>query len=195
MSTEILSQTVGAGGKATFGAGSVFVLGSIAGPVSVVARKLGSSNKNRTFANVPAGFKFTADSPDDGFDLLEVTSPSAQTISIAVGTDDVEFSNAVTVTGNVSTQDLPASTLADTAPKACGNGAQTAVVPVNGARRRVLLTVDPAATGNVFFRAAGGANNVVIGQPGMSYSFNGTYGIDCRNDTGAAVNIYIAEES
>lgn len=197
MSTEILTQALTAGQKATFGAGSIFLITSLDQGVAVnlVARQIGNSNKNRTFTGVPAGFKFTADSPEDGFDTLEVTSPSNQNIQIAIGTDDVSFSQSVTVSGNVSTKEIPASTLADTPAVAAGNAAQTHVVPVNAARRSVTLSVDPAAASPVFFRSLNGANNLVIGQPGMSYRFAGTYAVDVRNDTGAAVNIYIAEES
>lgn len=196
MSTEVLTQTVGAGGKAIFGSGSQFLIVAAASSVTVVAKSIGNSNKNRTFANVPAGFKFTADSQDDGFDTLEVTSAAAQTITLSVGTDDVTYSNSVTVTGTTTTSELPASTLSNTAPVACPNAAQTAVVPANGARRRVSLTVDPLfAGGIVFARSTGGTQNLVPMQAGLSYPFAGTYGVDVRNDAGSAVTIYIAEES
>ena len=196
MSTEILTQALGAGGSATFGAGSVFLLTAApGGPVSIIARSIGNSNKNRTFTNVPAGFKFTADSPDDGFDTLIVTSASAQTIQIAVGTDDVDFSQSVTVANTVNTEELPTGALTDQAPVSAVNAAQTHIVPANAARRMVTLSVDPGAAAPVFFRSVNGANNLLVGQPGMSYTFRGTYGVDVRNDTGAAVNIYIAEES
>jgi hypothetical protein len=195
MSTEVLSQTLGAGGKAIFGSGTQFLIVQAAFAVTVVAKSIGNSNKNRVFSNVPAGFKFTADDPTDGFDTLEVTSASAQTVIFSVGTDDVSYSNNVTVSGSVQTSELPASALSNAAPVSAANAAQTAIVPVNGARRRVTLTVDPLAAGIVFARNTGGTQNVMPMQPGLSYPFVGTYGVDVRNDTGAAVTIYIAEES
>ena len=198
MSTEVLSQTLGAGGKGIFGSGSQFLIVQAANPITVVAKSIGNSNKNRVFSNVPAGFKFTADDPLDGFDTLEVTSASAQTVILAVGTDDVSYSNNVTISGTATTSELPASTLADNAPVACANAAATQVVPANGARRRVTLTVDPTsamAVGTAFFRVHGGAQNLMPAQPGLSYPFAGTYGVDLRNDSGAAVTVYIVEES
>ena len=195
MSTEVLQQTLQAGVKATFGSGTQFVIVAATGALSIVARQIGNSNKNRTFSGVPAGFKFTADSPDDGFDTLEVTSATNQAVQISVGNDDVSYSNAVTITNTVTTQGNPTGTVTDTAPVACANAAQTPVVPVNGGRRSVTLAVDPNAGGVVFARKAGGANSLLPMQPGMSYQFGGTYGLDVRNDTGAAVNVYVFEES
>ena len=195
MSTEVLSQTLGAGGVATFGSGTQFLIVQAANTITVTARSIGSSNKNRVFTNVPAGFKFTADDPTDGFDVLIVQSASAQTVTLAVGTDDVSYSNNVTISGTATTSELPASALADNAPVACATGAQTAVVPANGSRRRGSLAVDPAAGGVGYARAHGGGNTLVPMQPGLTYPFIGTYGVDVRNDTGAAVTIYIGEES
>lgn len=198
MSTEVLTQAIGAGATVQFGAGSQFLVVQASAPISIKAVTLGSSNKNRVFTGIPAGFKFTADSPDDGFDLLYVTSSSAQSVTLAVGTDDVTYSNSVTVSGNVSTEELAAAALTDQAPVACPSGAQTAVAPVNGSRRRLLLTIDPtslAAPGTLFFRCSSGSNDLVPAQPGMSYPFNGTYGVDLRNVSGATVNVYRSEES
>lgn len=200
MSTEVLTQQVGAGQTVTFGSGSQFLVVAAGANINVIARTLGSSNKNRTFTGIPAGFKFTADTPDDGFDLLFVTNPSGTPISVtlSVGSDDVTYSNSVTVQGTVATAELAAGTLTDQAPVACATGAQTAVVAANVNRRRLLLTIDPtsaAAPGTLFFRSTAGANNLVPAQPGMSYPFNGTYGVDLRNDSGAAVNVYRSEES
>jgi len=196
MSTEVLSQTLGAGGKAIFGSGTQFLIVQAANPITVVAKSIGNSNKGRVFTNVPAGFKFTADDVLGGFDTLEVTSATAQTIILAVGTDDVSYSNNVTISGVAQTAEIPASALADTPTVSCATGALTAVVPANGARKRVSLSVDPLfAGGLVFARVAGGANNLIPMQAGLTYPFAGTYGVSVRNDTGTAVTIYIAEES
>lgn len=200
MSTETLTQSIPAGQTVQFGAGTQFLVVASPASINIKAVTLGSSNKNRTFTGIPAGFKFTADSPDDGFDYLNVTNPTGAAISVtlAVGTDDVTYSNSVTVQGTVATAELGAGTLTDQAPVNCPNAAQTAVAAANATRRRLLLTIDPtstAAVGTLFFRVAGGANDLVPAQPGMSYPFNGTYGVDLRNASGAAVNVYRSEES
>jgi hypothetical protein len=198
MSTEVLTQTLGAGGSATFGSGTQFLLVAASSPVTVLARSIGNSNKNRTFSGVPAGFKFTADTQDDGFDTLTITSPAAQTISISVGTDDVQYSNAVTVTGNVSTTELPTGAITDfvSPVSALATTANNHIVPVNGGRRKVALTVDPNyAGGLVYARSVAGAHDLLPMQAGLTYTFAGTYGVDVNNPNATAANIYVAEES
>jgi len=197
MSTEVLTQTLTAGQKAVFGAGTMFlVIAAPVGSLNITAFQIGNSNKNRVFTGVPAGFKFTADDPLDGFDKLEVVSASGQTIQLAVGNDDVSYSNSVTVANTVITQDAPAGTLVDqTSPVACPNSAATAVVPANLSRRRVTLTLDPAATAVVYARAHSGTNNLFPLQPGSPAEFKGTYAIDVQNNTGGSVNVYVAEET
>lgn len=197
MSTAILTQAVGPAAPATFGAGSMFAIQSATGPVTVVATTLGSSNKNRVFTNVPGGFKFTADRPEDGFDFLTVTSASNQNITIAVGDDDVTFSNAVTVTGAVATQEVPAGTIVDNANVAVPNAAQTQVAPVNASRRSITVSfVSNAAIApaTVYIRAHGGANNLMEVQAGLTYKFANTAAIDIRNDSGGALTALICEE-
>jgi hypothetical protein len=193
MSTEVLSQNLTAGQKAMFGAGTQFVIVSATTAVTIIARTLGSSNKNRTFTGVPAGFKFTSDTPDDGFDLLEVTSPVNQAFSISVGNDDVEFSNAVTVTGGVTTQEAPKTSVADQAPVVTIAG-QHALFAGNGGRRAITISADPANPNTVYFRTAAGGNDLAFVQPGQSVEFDGTYAIDYRDPTGGNT-LYRFEES
>lgn len=198
MSTEVLTQTLGAGGSATFGSGTQFLLVSAASAVTVTAKSIGNSNKNRVFSGVPAGFKFTADTQDDGFDTLTVTSAAAQTISISIGTDDVQYSNAVTVTGNVTTSELPTSTLTDfvSPVSALATTTNNHIVPANGGRRIVTLTVDPNYAGGLLYaRAVGGTHDLLPMQAGVSYKFPGLYGVDVNNPNATAANIYVAEES
>lgn len=196
MTTEVISQVLSAGVQATFGQGRVWYLKTLTGPVSIVAEKKGTGASIRRFTNVGAGFKFTA--PEGaGWDYLRVTSATTQTIEIVVGDDDIEVANAVSITGTASVQIAPASTLVDTAQVSCANAALTQVVPVNASRRRVGLSFSSAAAiaaGTVFFRAAGGANNLIEAQPGLVYTFEGTYAISVRNDSGAAVGCSICEE-
>jgi hypothetical protein len=193
MSTEVLTQTLTAGVKATFGSGLVFLIASATAPVNIVATQIGNSNKTRRFTGVPAGFKFTADDAGDGFSTLEVTSSVGQVFTIAVGDDDISFSNAVTVSGNVSTQDLPASAITG-ATKVTVVTAGAALVAANLARRRVTIFSDPANAGAVVYvRVSGGARLGFL-TPGQVLQFNGTYALDYEDAT-AGDNLYIAEES
>jgi hypothetical protein len=115
--------------------------------------------------------------------------------SVEVDSDETDIRQQVAVLAGVSaTADQPAITVTELALRACPTGAQTSVVPVNLARRRVTLSID-AAGGNVYARRVGGANKLLLIQPGQIYQFNGFYGIDVRNDSGTATNVYIFEES
>lgn len=198
MSTEVLNQTLQAGVKAIFGAGTAFLVQSLTNTVTITARSIGNSNKNRIFSNVPAGFKFTADSADDGFDTLEILSAGGDTITIAVGNDDVTFASTVNIANIPKVQDNPAAAVTDAPNVALPNGAQTAVFAANLSRRRIKVSFAsnaaiPPAT--VFFRKAGGANNLLEVQPGEVYPFDGSYGIDVENNSGGDLTAMIFEET
>lgn len=194
MSTEVLSQNLAAGVTATFGAGKMFLIASATGPVTIVATQLGNSNKTRRFTGVPAGFKFTADDDTDGFTTLQVTSPTTQAFTIAVGDDDVSFSNAVTVSGLVSTQDNPATTIAGSTITTAVTGSAV-LIAANASRRRLTVTWDPATANNtvIYIRAAGGARVAAL-TPGQSLQFNGTYALNYEAAV-AGDNLTMAEET
>lgn len=194
MSTENLTQAVAAGATVVFGAGTQFVVSQASAAIDIKAVKIGDSSKNVSFKNVPAGFKFTAADDSPGFDLLQVTSATAQNVTLAVGTDDVSFSNAVTVTGNVLVQDSPASAMASTAPKVTA-AATAALVAQNVSRRRITISSDPSNVANtvIYIRAQGG-NRIGFVVPGTSQQFVGTYALDYEA-AAAGDTLYIAEES
>lgn len=195
MSTETLPQALTAGTVAQFGAGTKFLIFSSIAAVNVTAIQLGSGNKRIVLNGCLQGFSYDGET-DGGFDLLQITSAEDQpNFVIVVGDDKVSYPATVSVSGSVNTEDIPAEVLTDIPPVACANAEQTAVVPQNAARRRVTLGIDPAAGGVVYARKSGGVNSLLPMQPGMSYEFRGTYGIDVRNDSGAAVNVYVLEES
>jgi hypothetical protein len=193
MSTEVLTQNLTAGVKATFGSGKVFLIASATGPVNIVATQIGNSNKTRRFTGVPSGFKFTADNDADGFSTLEVTSPTTQAFTIAVGDDDIAFSNAVTVSGLVATQDTPATVVAGSTKVTAA--ATASLFAANASRRRITITWDPTTAANtvIYLRVAGGARFGAI-QPGQSVQINGTYAVDYEA-AAAGDNLLIAEET
>jgi hypothetical protein len=196
VSTENLTQAIGAGATVQFGAGTQFLVAAAAAVITIKAVKLGDSSKNVLFTNVPAGFKYTAADDSPGFDLLQVTSATAQNVTLAVGTDDVSFSNQVTVSGNVSTQDLPATAVAgSTKVTANTAGVGASLVAANLSRRRLTVSWDPATAGNtvIYVRVAGGARLGFL-TPGQSLQFNGTYALDYEAAV-AGDNLLIAEET
>lgn len=195
MSTETLSQQLAAGQTAQFGAGTNFLVLTSSAPLSIQAIQLGNSNKNREFSGVLQGFSFKADSADDGFDLLEVTSATAQSITLVVGNDDVAYPSTVTVAGEVQSLQVPAASVTDQAAQVTAAG-QAALFPQNVARRRITVFSDPANNKNaaVYFRAAGKANNLGFIVPGQSVEFDGTYAVD-YDAAAAGDTLYLLEES
>jgi hypothetical protein len=195
MSTEVLTQSLVTTTPAKFGAGTFFLIVAATANLTIVATSIGNSNKNRTFANVGAGFKFQADSQDDGFDYLTVTTAANQVVSLAIGTDDVQFSNNVTVSNTVNTSDLPSGTVTTagfTVATANQNGPGA-----NLSRRRITFCAPATNTGTIYVQAAG---TNVAGQgaalaPGTFVQFNTTASLQCRNDTGATQSFSVMEES
>lgn len=194
MTTEVLAASLTAGQQYTFGQGRIWYVKSATSPITITAEQAGTGSKIRKFINVAAGFKFTADA-GDGWTYLRVISALSQNVELVIGDDDVEVSNAVTVNGSVTTIESPATLVTDAAPVVCPTAALTAIVPINGTRRRVSLSADALNTGTVYVRTAGGANNLYPLAPGLSVEFDGTYAMSVRNDTGANATIYIFEES
>ena len=117
-------------------------------------------------------------------------------IQLAVGDDDVNFANAVTVGNTVTSKDLPAAALTDTAPIVTVTG-QHALCAQNLTRRRITLFADPRNVGDLFIpvRKTGGANNIAIILPGTYVQFSGTYGLDYLGGATAGDSVYVFEES
>lgn len=131
---------------------------------------------------------------------LRMDGPIGTPITYFVGTenvnrDETDIRQQVAVLAGVSsTADQPANALTELAPVVCNTGALTPVIAVNNGRRRFTLSID-AAGGIVFARKVGGANNLLLMQPGMTYAFSGFYGVSVRNDSGTNTTVYIAEET
>lgn len=196
MSTETLTQTLVANTPVQFGAGTNFLVLGATAPLTIQAVQIGNSNKNRLFAGVLQGFSFKADDAGDGFDLLQVTSATAQTITLVVGDDDVSYPSTVNVAGSVQSVQVPAVAVADQAPVVTVANAQTALFPQNVNRRRITVFSDPtnAANAVIYLLAHGGANHLGCIVPGQSLEFDATYGVDyfCA---AAGDTLYLWEES
>lgn len=171
MSSEVLTQAVGPAAPAAFGQGRIFnLLSAPGGPVTITAERrsvLGGQTQPRVFKNIPAGSKFTAPLGDE-WTYLRLTSASNQTIQIFIGDEDMQFNNAVTVTGTASVSVNPSSAVnSPVATALAANTTDVTGVPANPARRRVTVynlstgaggpirVSDTGATGRGFEIAAG----------------------------------------
>jgi hypothetical protein len=194
VTTEVITQALVANQQATFGQGRVWYIKSATAALTIVAETARSGATIRRFVNVGAGFKFKAED-GQGWTYLRVLSAVNQVIEIIIGDDDVEVANAVTVSGGVSIQESPSTAVASTAPVALPNGAQTAVVAANPARRRVSLQLVSTALGPVDLRTVGGANTILEMQPGVAYELKTIAGFDINNTTGGATTVLVFEET
>jgi len=195
MTTEVLSQALTGGVKATFGQGRVFYIKTATSALNIEAKRAGGANSVRKFINIGAGFKFTAD-VGEGWDLLEVTSAVGQTLEIVVGDDDVDVANAVSVSGVANIQETPSATIsASAADVSVGNGAASAIAG-NAARRRITVCALSTNTGSLRIQSPGaGANKGLELQPGIFIELRTTAAFDIRNDSGASQSYSVFEES
>jgi hypothetical protein len=194
MSTKSYTLALQAGVTAQLPAGTIFLIAAAVAALSIVATSLGNATEDTELTGVGAGFKYKAAS-GDGWDLLNVTSATAQSVTIIVGDDDVSFSNAVTVTGVAVVQALPSSTISDLPAVVTGAGTG-ALIAANPSRRRVRVFANPANTGTVFIRKTGGANDVAFVQPGTDETFETTAGLDYDSTAaGAGQSLNLFEES
>lgn len=193
MSTETLTQTIGAGATIEFGGGTNFLILASTSAVNIVAVKLGSANSRIVLNGALQGFSFQS-AEGESFDLLQVTSAAAQNVTFVVGNDDVSYPSTVNIAGTVNTAALPAAAVTDTPPVVTVGSVQTALFPQNVSRRRITAQADPGNAGTVFFRAHGGANNIGFIVAGQSWEFDATYAVDYF-DTVANDKIYLLEES
>jgi hypothetical protein len=197
MTTEVLAQALSAAQQATFGGGRIWYLKTAIAPVSISCEKRGGtgSTQVRRFINVGAGFKFVA-AVDDGWTYLRMTNGATpQNIEIIIGDDDVTVSNAVSVTGAVTTVPSLASAIATPADIAIPTANKTSIA-ANLSRRSITIGSLAANTGNVRIQIpAAGAGFGLELQPGQWETFPITAALDVRNDSGATQTIWQMELS
>lgn len=195
MTTEVLPLALSAGVQSTFGSGRIFYLKSASGPVTITAERSGSGASIRKFTNVTVGFKFKADD-GHGWTLLRVLSATTQNIELVIGDDDVEFSNAVSISGSVTTVDTPSGTITASVADTVIATATAYSIPANTGRRRITIGSLGANTGNVRVQSTGaGAARGLELVPGTFVGLATTAALDVRNDTGANQSVYVLEES
>ncbi len=199
MSSDVLVQALTAGNQATFPRGRIFNLLSATGPVNIVAEYKGigaGQTKHKVFNLIPAGSKFVADPADGEWTYLRVTSPTNQTITLFVGSDDMSFNNAVTVTGTALVAINPSSTInAPAATALAGNTTDATGVPANAARRRVTVYNLALSAGNIRVSDTGATGRGFELAPGAYAEVDTTAALGIRCDTAAGATWGYFEES
>jgi hypothetical protein len=196
VSSEVLQYLVTAGQTTVCGAGRIFnLLAAPGGAVSVVAdtrSQAGGQSPQRIFNNIPAGSKFTA-KVGEGWTYLRITSAVTQTITIFIGDDDMQFNNAVSITGLAQVAVFPSGTINDTADTAQGTGTQTQIA-ANANRRRITIGCRETSAGPVRVSGSGGAGKGIVIQAGTFAEFDTTASLFVRADTAANATWYAFEE-
>lgn len=201
MSSEVLNFTVGPGQTAVGGQGRIWNLLSAPGgnvTISADTRSVqGGQSPQRIFKNVPPGSKFTAEKGQH-WTYLRIDSPVLQTISLFIGDEDLQFNNAVSITGTAVTTVSPSSvitpTVADHALAATTT--DVASIPANASRRRItigLLSTSLATSIRVSDLGLTGRGIEI--QAGTFTEFDTTAALGIRNDTAAVATWYFYEES
>lgn len=196
MASEVLTFTIGPGQTGVGGQGRIWnLLAAPGGPVTLQAdtRSIkGGQSPQRIFKSIPAGSKFTAEKGEH-WTYLRMDSAVLQTITIFIGDEDLQFNNAVTVTGLAQVAVFPSSVINDTADTVQAPATQT-VIGANPARRRITIGNRETAAGPVRVSGSGGANKGVVIQAGTFSEFDTTASLTVRADTAAAGLWYAFEE-
>lgn len=174
--------------------GVFFYVKSAAAALTIRTR--GSTTSPIEFTNVGAGLRFGPVPADKRWTYLDVTSASVQSVEVVVSDDaEVDIASTVSVAGNVTTTELPASAVATPAANVIVT-ASALVIAANAARKRIKICSDPANTGNVYIQATGaGAGRGIPLQPGLYEEVQGTYAFDVRNDSGVSCTVTQYEET
>lgn len=198
MTSEVLTQAVGAGATITFGRGRIFNLLQAAAQVSITLEGKsvsGGQTAVRKFVNIPAGSKFTAPRGEE-WTFLRLTSAAAQNITLFVGDDDMSFNNAVTVTGTAVVAVTPSSAVnAPTQQSLAATTSDVATLPANLSRKRVTIGNLSSNTTSIRVSADGVTNKGIEIQPGVFTEFDTTAALGIRNDSAVAVIWYFFEET
>jgi len=195
MTTEVIAQALTAGVQATFGQGRLFYIKTATSPLTIVTEQYRSGASVRKFINVPAGFKFAAD-PGEGWVQMRVISALSQNVEIIIGDDDVELSNAVTVSGSVVTQDQASTGFATTVAETALAAANSADIAANLSRRRITVMASSTNTGSLWVRDQAGITNGGIElQPGLFVELRTTAAFRIRNNSAGAQSYSLSEET
>jgi len=198
MTSEVLTQAVGAGATVTFGRGRIFNLLQAASPVTIVLEGKsvqGGQTAIRKFVSIPAGSKFTAPRGEE-WTFLRLTSAAAQNVTLFVGDDDMTFNNAVTVTGVAVVAITPSSSI--NAPAQSNINAATSdttTITANLSRKRITVGNLSTSPNSIRVSADGVTNKGLELQPGTFAEIDTTAALGIRNDGAGACTWYFFEES
>lgn len=199
MTTDVITQVVTAGATVTFGRGRFFALLAATSPVTVTfedRRVGGSQTQRRVLNNVGAGTKMYVN-PGEEWTYVRVFSAAANTITVGVSDDNIEFTSAVSIV-NVPTVIVQASSIVSTIAPAAIAATTLAVIAQNLARKRITVAAASANSLPIYIQQAAGNGATTAGIPvpaGTSYTLNTTSSIGLWNPAGVSANYSTFEET
>lgn len=130
------------------------------------------------------------------FSRIEIINPTSDPLAVKIGLGRGEVQDArLVISGAVNSKNLSPGVLNSGAPVACANAAVTQLAAADVNRRELILIHDNDATGPVYVGGAvgAGAGEGLPIQPGQSLTLETASAVFCRNDTGTAVEVAVAE--
>jgi|SRR5689334_9252101 len=168
MSTRTLSYTFAGGETLAAPGGRFFFVKAASGLLDIRTR--GNTTAPIEFVGVGAGLKFGPVPIELAWRYLDITSASAQVVQIIISDDaEVDIASTVNVAGNVTTSEMPSSSVA-TPPRVSVGTSQTLLIAANINRKSVMVCAPQANTDSVNVGPAGsvGASQGLELQPGQT---------------------------
>jgi hypothetical protein len=138
--------------------------------------------------------KYDPDSYDDL--VLRNASGAPNTVVIVAGFGDYDApASTLSISGVVAVAEEPSTSIANLAPIAAADTAETVLVAASVTRRRLRISADALNAGPVYIRSVSGGNAIAELQAGQFQQFDTAAALWVRNDSGAVANIFRMEES
>lgn len=194
MSTRTYTLSFLGASTLTLPGGVFFYVKSAAAALTIRTR--GSTTSPIEFTNVGAGLRFGPVPADKRWTYLDVTSAVVQTVEVVVSDDaEVDIASTVSVAGNVTVSDLPATAATFFARTTLAT-ATSADIAANAARRRITIYNWSAGGGSLTIRDTGATTDAGAElQPGTSIELAFTGALRIRNNSGVSLDYSYIEES
>lgn len=158
MSSRNYTLTFSSAGTLTAPGGRFFYLKAASAALTITAR--GATTQPIVLEDLAAGTKFGPVPLELRWTYLDVTSAVAQVVTIFVSDDaEVDIASTVNVAGNVTTSEMPSTTIATPARVSVGSGAEVLLIAQNLARKRLLVQAVDANTAIVTIGPTGGVSS------------------------------------
>lgn len=183
----------GAGTQRAAGRGRFFLIVAAASPVTIRCRQ---PNKGAGIVIENVGVcRIGPVGEDSAWEEVTIQSAAAQIVEYINGDDPVDFPNAVSIAGDVVTQERPSAALTSQAKTALAT-ANNVDIAANLLRKAIVIQNWSDSAGNFCVRDQAGTTDAGEEiQAGMGRRFAVTGALRIRNNSGVSVNYSWNEEA